>query len=210
MVAEWIDPEVSEPISDTHGMANLNNVHRLIVNDGEPLALGVVAVGDSLVHANPLTGRGCSLAWISAYALADAVKKHPDDVRAIALDLASVVERDCAPWLAAQMRQDVDAIEVNRLQREGANPYQVELDDGSIDNKAYARDFFREGLIPATRENLGLLRAFARMAHMLEMPGDVLMRPEYLQLATEAYEQRHDRQPRVLGPSREEMLEILA
>jgi len=210
MISEWIDPEVSEPINDTHGMANLNNVHRLFVKDGEPLALGVVAIGDALVHANPLTGRGCSLAWISAYALAAAVKEHPDDLRAIALDLNSVVERDCAPWLAAQMRQDVDAIEANRLQRDGKDPFQVELEDGSTDPKAYARNFVREGLLPATRENLGLLRAFARMAHMLDMPDDMLKRPEFMEMALESYEQRGARPPRVLGPSREEMLEILA
>jgi flavin-dependent dehydrogenase len=210
MVTEWIDPNVSEPISETHGMANLNNVHRLLVQDGKPLALGIVAVGDSLVHANPLTGRGCSLAWISAYALADAVKKHPDDLRGIALDLAAAVERDCAPWLAAQMRSDVDAIETNQLQRDGKDPYKVELEDGSTDPKAYARNFVREGLLPATRENLGLLRAFARMAHMLEMPDELMKRPEVMQLALASYERRDERPPRVLGPSRDEMLDILA
>jgi flavin-dependent dehydrogenase len=210
MVAAWIDPKVSEPVSETHGMANLNNVHRLTVKDGEPLALGLVAIGDSLVHANPLTGRGCSLAWVSAYALSDAVREHPGDLRAIALDLNSVVERDCAPWLAAQMRQDADAVEANRLQRDGQDPYQVERDDGTTDAKAYARSFVREGLLPAAREDLGLMRAFARIGHMLDMPSDLLKRSEFMQLALESYEQRHDRPPPVLGPTRGEMLEILA
>jgi hypothetical protein len=210
MISEWIDPKVSEPISETHGMANLNNVHRLTVRDGEPLALGLVAIGDSLVHANPLTGRGCSLAWISAYALTDAVREHPGDLRAIALHLNSVVERDCAPWLAAQMRQDADAAEVNRLQRDGKDPYQVEREDGTTDPKAYTRSFVREGLVPAVRKDLGLMRAFARIGHMLDMPSDLLKHTEFMQLALESYEQRQDRPPRVLGPSRAEMLEILA
>jgi 2-polyprenyl-6-methoxyphenol hydroxylase-like FAD-dependent oxidoreductase len=210
MISEWIDSEVSEPISETHGMANLNNVHRLTVQDGEPLALGLVAIGDSLVHANPLTGRGCSLAWVSAYALAEAVREHPDDLRAIALHLNSVVERDCAPWLAAQMRQDADAVEVNRLQRDGKDPYQVEREDGTTDPKAYTRSFVREGLLPAAREDLGLMRAFARIGHMLDMPSDLLKHSEFVQLALASYEQRHDRPPRVLGPSRTQMLEILA
>jgi flavin-dependent dehydrogenase len=210
LVAEWIDPQISEPISNTHGMANLNNMHRLLVKDGAPLALGVVAVGDALVHANPLTGRGCSLAWISAYALTEAIKKFPDDLMAIALELNDVVQRDCAPWLAAQMRSDKDAIETNRLLRDGKDPFQVELEDGSTDPKAYARNFVRDGLFPATRENLGLMRTFARMAHMLDMPDDLTQNPEVMQLALESYERRGDRPPRLLGPSRDEMLEILA
>ncbi|MDP6377599.1 MAG: FAD-dependent oxidoreductase [Pseudomonadales bacterium] len=209
MVATWIDPHVSEPISEAHGMANLNNMHRLTVQDGEPLALGFVAIGDSRVHANPLTGRGCTLLWISAYALSDAIRKFPDDVRGVALELNSVVERDCAPWLQSQMQQDADAIEANRLLRDGQDPYQAERDDGTTDPKAQTRSFIRDGLIPAVRENLDLMRALARFGHMLDMPSNLLERPEFMQAALASYEQRHDRPPRIEGPSRTEMLEIL-
>lgn len=210
MVHEWIKPEVSEPMSDAHGMANLNNMHRLTVKDGEPLALGLVAIGDSRVHANPLTGRGCTLAWISAYALADAARKYPDNLRALALELNSIVERDCAPWLEAQMRSDADAIEVNRLQREGKDPYLVENEDGTTNKKAHMRGLIREGLGPASREDFEIMRAVARVGHMLDMPNDLLKRPETMQKALECYEKRHDRPARVDAPSRQEMLEILA
>jgi flavin-dependent dehydrogenase len=209
MVKQWINPEVSEPMSDATGMANLNNMHRLTVKDGEPLALGLVAIGDARVHANPLTGRGCSLAWICAYALADAVRKYPDDLRALALEQNSVVEQDCAPWLEAQMRSDVDAIEVNRMQRQGEDPYQVENEDGTTDQKAYMRGLIRDGLVPASREDFDVMRAMARVGHMLDMPDDLLKQPQIMQKALECYEQRHDRPPRVEGPSRQEMLDIL-
>jgi hypothetical protein len=96
------------------------------------------------------------------------------------------------------------------LLRDGKDPFQVELEDGSTDAKAYARNFVREGLFPATRENLGLMRTFARMAHMLDMPDDLTKNPEVIQLALASYERRGERPPRVLGPSRDEMLEILA
>ncbi len=210
LVKEWVDPEVSEPISDANGMANLNNMHRLTVKDGEPLALGLIAIGDSRVHANPLTGRGCTLAWLCAYALADAARQHPDDLRALALAQNSVVENDCAPWLEAQMNQDVDAIEVNRLVREGEDPYQVENDDGTTNEKAYMRCLIRDGLGPASREDFEINRILSRVAHMLDMPKNILNRPETMQKSFECYEQRHDRPPRVEGPSREEMIEILA
>jgi flavin-dependent dehydrogenase len=209
LVKEWVDPEISEPFSDVHGMANLNNMHRLTVMDGEPLALGIVAIGDARVHANPLTGRGCTLAWICAYALTDAVRDHPDDLRALALAQNSVVEHDCAPWLEAQMRSDLDAIEVNKMQRAGKDPYQVVNEDGSTNEKAYMRGLVRQGLVPASREDFEVNRILSRVAHMLDLPTDLLNRPETMQKAIECYEGRHDRPAPVEGPSREEMLKIL-
>jgi flavin-dependent dehydrogenase len=210
MLQEWIDPDVARPITPTHGMGNLRNTRRHLVEDGRPLALGLVAVGDSLVHANPLTGRGCSLAWISAYALADALRKHPDDLLGLALEFEASIERECAPWLLAQLRQDADAIRVNEALRRGEDPYRVERPDGSTDPAAYARAVLRQGLIPAMRSDLGLMRAFLRVAHMLDSPEDLARRPEVMQKALEAYETRHERPPLVLGPKRGEMLEILS
>ena len=210
MLWQWVDPNVSKPISDVNGMANLRNTRRHLVHDGEPLALGIVAVGDSLVHANPITGRGCSLAWISAYALAEAVQKHPEDLRALALDLEACIERDLAPWLRAQLRQDADALEVNAAQRRGEDPFQVERPDGGTDPKAYMRVLIRDGLLPAVRENLGLMRLFMRVGHMLDQPEELMKRPEVMQSALAAYQQRHERAPRVTGPSRDEMLALLA
>ncbi len=210
MVSEWVSPSVSTPITDASGMANLNNAHRVTVQEDEPLALGLVPIGDARVHANPLTGRGCTLAWICAYALADALREHPDDLRAVALDVNSVVLRDCAPWLEAQMRSDVDAIAVNKMQREGKDPYKTENEDGTTNPEAYRRAVMREGLGPASREDLGLMRAISRIAHMLDVPSDLTKKPEVMQKILESYETRHDRPPRVQGPSREEMLEILA
>ncbi len=210
MVWDWVKPEISAPIADVIGMANLRNTRRHLVEDGEPVVLGLVALGDALVHANPITGRGCSLAWITAYALADALRKHPDDFRDMALELESIIERELAPWLVAQMRQDRDAVEVNAAQRRGEDPYQIERPDGTNDPKAFTRSLVREGLMPAMREDLNVMRTFMRVGHMLEPPEDALRRPEIMRAALKAYEGRHDRPPRVVGPARSEMLEILS
>jgi 2-polyprenyl-6-methoxyphenol hydroxylase-like FAD-dependent oxidoreductase len=207
---DWIRPEVSEPITEVHGMANLRNTRRRLVEGGEPLALGIVAIGDSLVHANPITGRGCTLAWASAYALAEALEKHPDDTRAMVLALESVVEGELAPWLQLQMRQDADAIEVNAALRRGEDPYRVERDDGTKDPKAYMRSVVREGLVPAIREDLGLMRRFLRVAHMLDSPQELIRQPEVMERVLAAYETRQQRELLVRGPSRAEMLDILA
>jgi 2-polyprenyl-6-methoxyphenol hydroxylase-like FAD-dependent oxidoreductase len=208
MLQPWL--AVSEPVTEAHGMANLRNTRRYFVEDGEPLALGVLAIGDALIHANPLTGRGCSLAWMSAYVLADAVERNPDDLRALALDLESAVESSLEPWLRMQMRQDESAIEMNRALRRGEDPWQIERPDGTRDNRAYMRSVLREGLGPAMRSNLELMRKFSRVMHMLDTPQDLVSDPNVMKLVLEAYETRHERPSPVRGPSRDEMVELLA
>ncbi len=206
---EWVDPSVSEPISEVHGMANLKNTRRWLVVDGEPLALGVTAIGDALIHTNPITGRGCSLAWVSAFLLADALRKEPEDVRARALVLDAALEREIVPWWRAQVAQDRDAIEVSSLQLRGENPYRVERDDGSQDPKAFMRSLLREGLGHAMREDITVLRAFMRVFNLLDPPEDLMRRPELMQAVLRAWNDRHDRAPLATGPSRVEMLALL-
>ncbi len=204
---EWLAR--SEPIGRVHGMTNLRNTRRWLVENGEPLALGLVAVGDSLVHANPITGRGCTLAWCTAYALADAVRKHPDDPRAVALELNDTVDREFAPWLALQMRQDEDAVAVNEALRRGEDPWLVERPDGSTDERALIRNIVRHGLLPAVREDLGVMRALMRVAHMLAPPENLFERPEIRERSFAAYQRRHEREPLIVGPSRADMIELL-
>jgi 2-polyprenyl-6-methoxyphenol hydroxylase-like FAD-dependent oxidoreductase len=205
----WVDPKVSEPITDVHGMANLRNTRRHFVKDGEPLALGVIAIGDAQIHTNPIVGRGCSLAWVSAFLLADALRKHPEDPRALALEYAAGIEREVVPWYKGQLDMDRDAILVEELHRRGENPFQTERSDGSQDPRAFMRSLLREGLGHAMREDMRVLRAFMRVFNLLDPPQDVMARPEIMQSVLAAYNDRHNRPPLVTGPSRTEMLDLL-
>jgi len=210
LLRQWVDPAVSEPITETNGMASLRNTRRHFVEDGEPLALGVIAIGDALIHANPLTGRGCSLAWISAYALADALQQYPDDPRAVVLELESVIESDLAPWLQMQLRQDEAAIKINKALRRGEDPFRVERADGTRDQNAYMQDVFRQGLRPAMQANLAMMRSFMRVAHMLDRPHELLGDPKVIQQVLAAYEKRDESDLALRGPDRQEMLDILS
>jgi hypothetical protein len=147
---------------------------------------------------------------VSAYALADAVEKHGDDLRALVLELESVIESRLAPWLKMQMRQDEAAIELNQALRRGEDPYQIERPDGTRDERAYLRTVLREGLAPAMRSNLDMMRRFMRVAHMLDSPSDVLADPSVMKQVLASYETRHEREPLARGPSRPEMLDIIA
>ena len=205
----WIDPATSEPISEVHGMANLRNLRRFLIRDGEPLALGVVALGDALIHTNPIAGRGCSLGWVSAFLLAESLRKEPDDLRALALHLESQVEREIVPWYEIQIQQDRDAIEVDAMQRRGENPFKIERDDGSQDPKAFMRSLMREGLGHALREDIHVLRAFMRVLNLLDGPQDLMKRPEIFQSVLRAWNERHGKPPLAVGPTRAEMVDLL-
>ncbi len=206
----WVDPAVSEPMGEVHGMGNLKNTRRFLVEDGEPLALGVVAIGDALIHGNPITGRGCTLAWVGAYLLADALDKHSDDPRALALELDAQITRELVPWYLAQCRQDADAIDVNKAQQRGEDPFKVEAEGGSVNPRAYMRTLLRDGLLPALRDDIYVLRAFMRAFNLLEAPQDLMGRADIMQRVMAVYAQREKREAIVLGPDRAEMQAILS
>ena len=210
IAAQWTAPHLSEPVSDVHAMANLTNTRRWLVEDGEPLALGFVAVGDSLIHTNPIVGRGCSLAWTAAFALADCLDAHGDDPRALALAYDARIERDVVPWYALQVAQDADAIEVAEAQQRGDDPFETSNPDGSQNPKAFIRGLVKDGLLPALREDVMLLRIFLRTLHLLDPPGDLMKNPEVFRRVLDAYNRRGERAQVVLGPSRAQMLERVA
>ena len=210
LAAQWTVPSLAEPVSEVHAMANLTNTRRWLVADGEPLALGFVAVGDALIHTNPIVGRGCSLAWTAAFALADCLDAHGDDLRALALAYDARIERDVVPWYAMQVAQDADAIEVAEAQQRGDDPFETANPDGSQNPKAFIRGLVKDGLLPALREDPVLLRKFLRTLHLLEPPGDLMKDPEVFRRVLDAYNRRDERPRVVLGPSRSQMLERTA
>ena len=72
------------------------------------------------------------------------------------------------------------------------------------------RSLIREGLVPAMREDLVLLRSFMRVFNLLEAPADLMKDPQIMQRALAAYERRGEREAVVRGPNREDMLETLS
>ena len=207
---EWVKPSLSEPISDVHAMGNLNNTRSHFVPDGQPLALGVLPIGDALLHTNPLNGRGCTLAFVNAELVSDSLREHPDDLLAFARAVDAKAEQELIPWYQATLSQDRDAIEVAQAQERGEDPFQLQRSDGTVDPKAYMRNLIRDGLVPAMREDLVLMRAFLRVFNLLEAPTDLMKDPQIIQRALASYERRGERKAERPGPNREEMLEALS
>jgi len=207
----WRDPDVAEPVTGVHGMAQLRNVRRRYVADGGPLAAGVFAIGDASIHTNPLYGRGCTFAVLHAALLADALRAHPDDPVAAALALESATEREIVPWYDLARSQDRDAAEVAERWRRGEQPDAPAEDAGAaVDPKAFVRGLVRHGLVPALRTDPDVSRAFFRSFNLLDPPGDLLREPQVMLRVLEHYRRRHEREDPVLGPGRAGMLEVLA
>jgi len=201
----WVDPAISQPITDVYTYANLKNTLRFFVVDDGPLALGLFPVGDALVHANPLSGRGCTLAWLGSYLLADAFTAHADDPLEFARSLHAEIVRELVPWYLNMRDQDRASAETSRVQQAGDDPFAFRREDGSVDPKAYMRSLLRDGLLPALREDIVVLRAFMRVFNMLDAPTDVLATPDLLQRVMAVWQGREEREPLRLGPGREEM-----
>src|SRR5205814_2971197 len=106
----WADR--AEPITGVEVMGGLINRRRRLVVDGEPVVTGLVAVGDAAVCTNPLYGRGCSLAMVHAFALADVLAAHNGDDRQLALAFDAVTRSELDPWYVAAVMQDKAADDV--------------------------------------------------------------------------------------------------
>lgn len=186
----------SAPITDVHLMAGLRNRKRTFVDDdGSPIAPGFVAIGDAAVCTNPLYGRGCSLALVHAFALADAIASAPG---AIERELHIATERDLDPWFRAAVLQDREAAGPATATATSAVPLDA---DGSVNPRVWARAVFRDGLLPAVRTSPIVFRAFLRWFNLLAAPDALVNDPDVLAEALRSYDQRAERPPpEPLGP----------
>jgi 2-polyprenyl-6-methoxyphenol hydroxylase-like FAD-dependent oxidoreductase len=193
--APWVDPAISEPITPVHPMAKLLNRVRHVVVDGVPIAPGLHAVGDAAVCTNPLYGRGCSLGFVHADLLRDALRAHPDDVVAQALALHEGTERELMPWYKASVAGD-------------ARNRRIAHGEASPEDEFFGTILKEVG--PAMRTDPVLFRAFMRMFNLLEDPDSLMTNPELIGKVMEAYQDRENREPEPpLGPPREELLAAL-
>ena len=167
-LAPWVDPSTSTPISKVFGMGDLQSRWRDLAPRGRAAVLGYFAVGDSLVRSNPLFGRGCSFAAVSAHILRDALASSPDPAtRAVVYQ--SRVKAELHPYYVAM--RDADRSAIRRARRALSPTYQPSL------LARLAKSFAEDGVAIAIRSDLELFRAAMRGFHMLEDPRLWLRRP---------------------------------
>jgi 2-polyprenyl-6-methoxyphenol hydroxylase-like FAD-dependent oxidoreductase len=193
--APWRVDGVADPITGVYAMAGLRNRYRPLVDaDGKPLVHGFVAVGDAAVCTNPLYGRGCSLAFVHAFGLADALGEHADDLDGLGCAFAEFTERELVPWFRSAVLQDAQARALHE-----------ELP--SEDPRAFMQAVFRDGLLPAMRTSPVVFRAFLRWFNLLATPDALMADAEIVSEVLAAYDDRDNRPgPPVLGPDRESLM----
>jgi 2-polyprenyl-6-methoxyphenol hydroxylase-like FAD-dependent oxidoreductase len=199
-VLPWVDPANATPINDVAVMAGSINIRRRYVVDGQPVALGVLAVGDSLCTTNPAYGWGASMALTYAFSAVEAVDAHGDDLVA----MASAYEAAVGPEADAVFRESA-AMDRYRL-------YHWRGQDIPADDAA---EMERQELVAlgvgrgATRDPV-LGRAFLRRSNLIQRPDETFDDPDVLERAKAMRDRslEHDRTHRKL--SRDEVLAVLA
>ena len=205
--APWLDGR-AEPITEqVHVMAGLVNRWRNHVVNDQPVATGMLPVGDAVLCTNPLYGRGCSTAFWSAHLMADAVAAHADDPVAMSLAYDGALRTEIFPWYRAGVDQDREARRVAAAMLAGDDP-----DGDAGDARTFMRSVFREGLMPALRSDAVVLRAFFRSLNLLSAPDAMLKDADVSARVLAAWQDRANRPPEpTLGPKhRAELLAALA
>ena len=200
-LAPWRADGFAEPITGVNIMAGLRNRYRPLVVDDTPLLTGFVAVGDASLCTNPLYGRGCSLALVHAFGLADTLAEHPHDLDAFARDYSAFTERELVPWFRSAVLQDAHARAMSAQLPDAPSPE---------DPRAFMQAVFRDGLLPALRTSPYVFRAFLRWFNLLATPDALMNDPLVVADVLAAFNDREQRaEPLPLGPDRDTMVDLL-
>ncbi|MCA1655359.1 MAG: FAD-dependent monooxygenase, partial [Pseudonocardiaceae bacterium] len=106
MLAGWVAPGNSEPISPVYAMGGLDNSSRFVDPGADRLTQGFYALGDAVCTTNPANGRGVSLALAHVYELVDLLAAHPTVDRGQAARFAGATQALLAPWLHEAIAND--------------------------------------------------------------------------------------------------------
>ena len=191
LAAHWVD---AEPVSDVTPMAKIEDRIRHLVVDGEPVATGVVAVGDAWSCTNPSLGRGASVAIMHATELRDHLRTvDPADARAFAVGWHERTVESVEPYYRDTLRLDRHRLAEISAQING-RPYD-HADDW------YAR---HQAVTAGVASDPHLLRAVLDMAMLMRPESEVLNDPAVIdRISTGA---RPEPPP---GPSRSELVDLL-
>ncbi|HAY07855.1 MAG TPA: FAD-dependent oxidoreductase [Hyphomonas sp.] len=167
----WTNETRSESTSKVFGMGDLQSRWRDMVTDGRPAVRGYFALGDTLIRTNPLYGRGCSFAAVSAQRLRETLDETADPA-ARAVAYYNRILEELRPFYLTQRRQDRSAIK--RAKQALTPGYRKSLRSRILES------FIDDGVRIAVRSDIRLLREAMRGFHMLEHPDKWLGKPRNL------------------------------
>ncbi len=197
LVAHWLE---GEPVDGNKVaiMAKIEDRIRTFVVDGVPIATGVLPVADSWACTNPSLGRGCSIGFMHAVALRDMLQVGSiDDAVGLATRWHEVTQETVEPWYRSTLEFDR-----HRL---------AEIEAG-IEGKVYDPGDpeweMTQALQFAAGQDVDILRAFLKVAGVLELPAEVMAAPGMFEKVIERGAGWRDAE--VPAPTREELVAIVA
>ena len=193
--AHWAD---AEPLTDVLAMGGVVDRYRRMVVDGEPVATGVVMLGDALACTNPSLGRGITLGLMHALRLRDVVRHHLEHRVEMAEVWDTVTEVELTPWYRATVAEDHARRAALEADRAGAAPPPPPGGDAGVLVR----------LPRAAIVDADLFRAFLSIRSCLTLPEEVLARPGLAERVRELA--REAGPPPRLGPDRAQLLALLS
>ena len=153
-LADWVDPERSEPITPVLVGGRLENTYRGQLDSAGRVALpGLLHVGDAVCTTNPTAGRGIAIALLQARQLLRALGEHPGDVEAATSAFDTWCGGQIRPWFDDHVHIDAD------LQRRWAG--------GDVD---VTRPLPSDLILEATAADRSLMRVAAPYLSMEVLP----------------------------------------
>ncbi|MEU6656157.1 FAD-dependent oxidoreductase [Streptomyces sp. NPDC046900] len=170
-----------EPQTAVLAMAGLDNRWTSLVDDDGPVVTGLVNAGDSLVHTNPTLGHGVALGLRAAQHLAT----HADQIAADPIGYHTWTAQVLRPWFDAQVTAD------------RGNEQRLTESSPSSDRRAAA-------LAACAFDDPVVMRARARVRHLLQPADDAYGTDEVDRAVTDWLTAHPDFSPTHDGPTRDQ------
>jgi len=193
--AHWLD---AEPLTEILAMSGIVDRYRRLAAGGRPSVTGLALVGDASACTNPSQGRGLTLGFMQAGRLRDVVRQQLDDPRGLAEAWDRVTEAELTPWYRETVAEDRARMrEMSALRNGGAGappppPERV------------------RALLTAMMHDGDLFRAFLASRCCYAPLSQVLARPEVGERAVELAAAHAGAPPAFPGPTREQLLALVA
>ena len=162
--AHWRD---GEPISGVDVMAGIEDRCRAFVVDGDPVATGVVAVGDAWACTNPSLGRGAAIGLLHAGGLRDVLRDtDPGDHEKLVRRFDEWTAANVQPLYRATLWYDRHRLAELDADAAGV-PYQTDDPTWAISLALFA----------ASLTDPDIARAYLSLVSMLATPEEIFAEP---------------------------------
>lgn len=190
----WLD---GTAITGVRPMGGVIDRYRRFVVDGDPVATGILSVGDSWACTNPSLGRGITLGLMHAAGTVEVVGEYLDNPLELALAHDFITETRVTPWYRNTVEMDRKRIAQYSACIGGRpEPKPIAPTASVVDAFAIAMMY-----------DADLFRAWLEILSMQALPQEVMARPGVVDRIMEIANTHDAATPP--GPSRNELLRML-